>query len=570
MKGTRCYSLLLLFLPFVVVADTTTIRSRKRGTLSLAAAAATTSLSPTEEVTIHSDPAVAFLLKLLRGGGGSNDYSLLRHFWKIGTKPWKFAVEKVTPKTRNRHFGHETSSDDHLVVEQGDDQPPESFSTVSKPSYYSPLQMYASCMGIVTLWILTGTLFYSHVNEWPIPQSFFYAVDAGMSIGFCTDVAETKLVSKAFTVIYIVLGASVVGGALALFIQDIVEGVVDRGRKNNSSILTRGYELMLEKGTFEKFEIDHGGTLSRDQFAKLLRATAATSKVSEDDIDVLWKKFDSIKDGVIHFEEFVGTSRGIKELIDSFHDKTVALKKVDLDDDKQSTATKAKEAIVSLTRSVCSPLKSMWNNENRIYGVFVAWVLLGITWGMADQSWDIITSTHFAISALATGGLTGPAVNSDGILPTRPSIFCGCYCLFGIPLMAITFGHFAQRLVSDHVAAMEEWALTQPMTATDYKIAKQYLTGEAVKSSHLKSKQSRGRQQQMFSSSSVASRGLCLSDFVVLQLLRQGKLSVQTLDILRKEFDFLDMDRTGLLTLQEATNWSTNAREEVIVPPLIR
>jgi len=57
------------------------------------------------------------------------------------------------------------------------------------------------------------------------------AVDAGMSIGFCTDVAETKLGSKAFTVIYILLGASVVGGALALFIQDIVEGVFDRETK---------------------------------------------------------------------------------------------------------------------------------------------------------------------------------------------------------------------------------------------------------------------------------------------------------------------------------------------------
>lgn len=82
---------------------------------------------------------------------------------------------------------------------------------------YNPLSLYAQCMAIVVAWISTGTIFYALVNKWPIPQSFFYAVDAGMSIGFCTDVAETKLVSKAFTIVFILLGASVVGGALGLF-----------------------------------------------------------------------------------------------------------------------------------------------------------------------------------------------------------------------------------------------------------------------------------------------------------------------------------------------------------------
>ena len=40
-----------------------------------------------------------------------------------------------------------------------------------------------------------------------------------MSIGFCTAIAETSISSRAFTVVYILLGASVVGGALALFVE---------------------------------------------------------------------------------------------------------------------------------------------------------------------------------------------------------------------------------------------------------------------------------------------------------------------------------------------------------------
>ena len=79
--------------------------------------------------------------------------------------------------------------------------------------------MYASCFGIVFVWIGAGTLFYAHHNGWPLSQAFFYAVDAGMSIGFCTEVAETTTSSRAFTVVFILLGASVVGGALALFVE---------------------------------------------------------------------------------------------------------------------------------------------------------------------------------------------------------------------------------------------------------------------------------------------------------------------------------------------------------------
>ena len=37
-------------------------------------------------------------------------------------------------------------------------------------------------------------------------------------------------------------------------------------------------------------------------------------------------------------------------------------------------------------------------------------VTLGVAWGMLRQRWDVITATHFAVSALATGGLTAPPV----------------------------------------------------------------------------------------------------------------------------------------------------------------
>ena len=193
--------------------------------------------------------------------------------------------------------------------------------------YFSPLQMYISCIGIVSLWIVTGTLFYSYCNDWPIPQSFFYAVDAGMSIGFCTNVHETKLLSKAFTILYILLGASVVGGALALFVADIVEGVVDRRMKPRISNYIKEYKLTLDDDALSNFNLSETSSLTINEFKQLLQSTmkktaAATTSLSQNDINILWTKFDRIEDGVIYFEEFAGTYLRIEKILASFDDNT--------------------------------------------------------------------------------------------------------------------------------------------------------------------------------------------------------------------------------------------------------
>jgi Ca2+-binding EF-hand superfamily protein len=364
---------------------------------------------------------------------------------------------------------------------------------------YNPLRMYLNCMAIVSVWIGSGTLFYSYCNDWPLPQSFFYAVDAGMSIGFCTDVHETKLVSKAFTIVYILLGASVTGGALALFIQDAVEGL--------STPAVQEYQVLLQKGVFDKADVDRTGVLTYTNFKALIRSSLMD--ISDNDIQRLWTKFDRFKDGVIHFEEFVGTYSGIERLVQSLQQKH------------------SMNPLRRLLTQLRNWLQHAWQLEHRIYFVFVFWVSIGILWGMLDQHWDPITATHFAVSALATGGLTAPDVNQDGILPAEPAIFCGVFCLLGIPLFALTLGHFARVLVSGHVAAMEASALTRPLSRAEFDLAKHLTTKDSV---------------------------VHLSDFVVLQLLRQGKLSLEAIEVLKQNFELLDSDRSGTLTLKQATS----------------
>ena len=52
-------------------------------------------------------------------------------------------------------------------------------------------------------------------------QAFYYSVQAGLSIGFGA-LAETKDYTMAFTIVHVLCGASLVAGALALFMENYV------------------------------------------------------------------------------------------------------------------------------------------------------------------------------------------------------------------------------------------------------------------------------------------------------------------------------------------------------------
>lgn len=119
-------------------------------------------------------------------------------------------------------------------------------------------------------------------------------------------------------------------------------------------------------------------------------------------------------------------------------------------------------------------------------------------------------------------------MNSGGILPTEPALFCGVYCLFGIPLFALTLGHFARILVEGYVAAAEENAVKRsiyhPLDVTEFEYAKNLCSKDDE---------------------------IHLSDFLVLQLLRQGKIDIRTVSLIKAQFDALDTDGSGKLSLEK-------------------
>ena len=399
---------------------------------------------------------------------------------------------------------------------------------------FKRVKVYITCITIVTIWILTATFFYAKINDWPIPQSFFYAVDAGMSIGFCTDVKETTIRSRAFTILHIILGASCVGGALILFVQDLVN---DDGAYHSSYY--GEYKKLLQQDAFLRADHKQSGCLTYDQFRKLLEdwtmdhpeyflSNKNPKKRSKNGVESHGKEvllndevflnicneFDPKGEGKIRYGEFVVAGNvGLDRLI--LHHIHVV-----------NSGYYKQHWWVQVFIDFWDTIASFICGEYRIYLVFSAWMLLGILWGHLNQGWDLITSTHFAVSALATGGLTAPDVNEHGILPTGPSLFCGFYCLFGIPLFALTLGHFARILISNHVAAANRTSIMRPLHRAEFEFAKSLCSTDNF---------------------------VHLSDYVVLQLMRQGKVSMDTVKIIKKQFNSLDRDRKGVLTMDEAT-----------------
>jgi hypothetical protein len=106
------------------------------------------------------------------------------------------------------------------------------------------------------------------------------------------------------------------------------------------------------------------------------------------------------------------------------------------------------------------------------------------------------------------------------------------YCLFGIPLFALTLGHFARVLVEGYVSAVEEKAvlesIRQPLDINEFEYAKNLCSSDKY---------------------------IHLSDFIVLQLLRQGKVDMNVVNLMKSQYELLDTRRSGRITSDEACRY---------------
>lgn len=361
-------------------------------------------------------------------------------------------------------------------------------------------KMYTTCIAIVFSWLLLSTLFYANFYKWPYHQSFFYAVDAGMSIGFCTEVKETEVASKLFTIVHILLGASCIGGVLIMLVNSILEGVYNRS--------TEMYKVIVERYSFDKAFKAGNGRLSYDEFNNVLQSNGCI--LSETELKKACSEYDLDHNGFIQYEDFDRIFEGIANIVPS------------------SRYINSQWLPLRVAARAFDSLTSLFTDKNRRINIlFIFWIGVGVAWGMR-YGWDPITATHFAVSALATGGLTAPKNNpTSGYMDTEPALFCAIYSMLGIPLFSFTLTQFARVLIEKYYVEDEYDRITQPLSPSEFEFASKSLCS--------------------------TDDSIHLSDFIILQLFRQGKLSVDELEYMRIQFKAFDKTKDGRLSRSEAT-----------------
>jgi hypothetical protein len=100
-------------------------------------------------------------------------------------------------------------------------------------------------------WAITGTIFYALYDYWTIATAFYYAMEGGLSVGFCNP-AERNEYSQLFTIFFVLCGSSVVAGTLGYCVSYL-------SGANNSSFKLHEHNY----DTFLLFDDQHKLTATR-------------------------------------------------------------------------------------------------------------------------------------------------------------------------------------------------------------------------------------------------------------------------------------------------------------------
>lgn len=137
-----------------------------------------------------------------------------------------FSVPPIHPNQSKAHSRH-----DSVVTQTLDD--------IKRSTTWNKLWSNVPFIACTTygLWIVLGVFWYKYYMNWTFATAFYYAMEAGLSIGFCNP-AEKDDNTKAFTIIYVLLGSSVVSGAIGYLATYLIESKLSK-----STISTIDYKF---------------------------------------------------------------------------------------------------------------------------------------------------------------------------------------------------------------------------------------------------------------------------------------------------------------------------------------
>jgi len=341
---------------------------------------------------------------------------------------------------------------------------------------------------LILLFFFVGALVYSKLNGWTYSCSLYYASQVAWCVGFGA-IEEDSDDSKWWTVIFNLTGASIIGVAIVYFLQMTLEN--QEAWKEEEVVLTMNRSAIADLRRHDKKLKGR-----RDSEATLTRCRPGTRTREESERK---DKAEGQGEGTAGEEP----------------------------DDSVDAAAASAFFLLLLGGTQRAALKA--------YAVFpilltVAWISIGVTYGMWFERWNFVTSLYFAVTALTTAGLQAASIDPDK--DTLANWFTAFYVMLGVPIFASTIGWIASKFFEQHTRAQVREKVRRRLAKEDLEFASLLLA-------NMKDDKKGGGKQVTY------------GEFLEFMLVRLSLADVGMLGTLRQRFEELDKRRTGHITLDD-------------------
>jgi len=346
---------------------------------------------------------------------------------------------------------------------------------------------------VFILWMMIGTVWYIVWLGWSFDKAFYFAAQAGFSVGFgalnenygnaqdpndVLPVWKTDI-TKLVTVAHVLSSSAVVGGCLSFFMEVVM------ARKQKWFDETRRTQRVVDK--YQRFQAELAkttvakGTHKSETDAVVLGAGAGPAICDKAWRDRIWI--------AVCCNNPLNVARGkflrdvVKGNVGNYCDKHF-------------------NAIFPLT-------------------LLVVWFLVGVAFGVFYEEWTLATSIYYSVTAMSTGGLQAPTNEPFNL------IFTGIFVLVGVPLFGMALAIFSTILTGFYESRASKDNLSGSFSSAEM---------------HFVSK---------LADADVEGKGINKLAYVEVQLLRQGAVAEDEISSILSRFSRLDLNGDGDLSALE-------------------
>jgi len=183
----------------------------------------------------------------------------------------------------------------------------------------------------------------------------------------------------------------------------------------------------------------------------------------------------------------------------------------------------------------------IYSNASYIVVVFyLFWIALGGIYGVTIENWTVITSIYWAITSCATAGLQTPTCswydeNGVCVISDKRGFLMGTYLLIGVPIYTAAMAQFIKHLFETYLRASERKIFEQPLSLEEFEHAVVVFSGSSAD-------------------------GLKFNGFVLLELIKLGRLDWDEIEVVKKKFEVLDTNLSGVIEIGDSNNLIGSAR----------